>query len=114
MLLHVVHVTTGHGPLYIDIIIPSLPPAAATMPHDTLPTALRFAPEDNRGAWHKYIRALHAILRRPDAPTLTTAMHQAAQTCSMGRRTNRTGTPPDLTLLQLVHDILNTKKEVGR
>ena len=69
---------TGHRPLYIDLIIPNLPPPAATLPDNTLPPTLQFPAEDDHGAWHRYNRALHAILRRPDAPTLTTAMRRAA------------------------------------
>ena len=83
------------------------------MPDNTLRPTLQFPTEDDHGAWHKYNRALHAILRRPDAPTLTTAMRQAAQTCGMERDTNRTGTPPDVTLQQLVHDIWTTKEELA-
>ena len=96
---------TGHRPLYIDLIIPDLPPPAATLPDDTLPPTLQFPAEDDHGAWHRYNRALHAILRRSGAPTLTTAMRRAAQACGMERDTNHTGAPPDLTLQQLVHDI---------
>ena len=69
---------TGHRPLYNDLIIPNLPPPAATLPDDTLPPTLQFPAEDDHGAWHRYNRALHAILRRPDARTLTTAMRRAA------------------------------------
>ena len=96
---------TGQRPLYIDLIIPNLPPPAATPPDDTLPPTLQFPDEDDHGAWHRYNRALHAILRRPDAPTLTTAMRWAAQACGMERDTSHTGAPPDLTFQQLVHDI---------
>ena len=74
---------------------------------------LQFPPEDDRGAGNKYNRALHAILRRPNAPTLTAAMRQAAEACGMERDTNRTGTPPDLTLQQLIHDIWTTKEELA-
>ena len=104
---------TGHRPLYIDLIIPNLPPPAATLPDDTLPPTLQFPAEDDHGAWHRYNRALHAILRRPGAPTLTTAMRRAAQACGMERDTNHTGAPPDLTLQQLVHDIWTTKGELA-
>ena len=104
---------TGHRPLYIDLIIPDLPPPAATLPDDTLPPTLQFPAEDDHGAWHRYNRALHAILRRPGAPTLTTAMRRAAQACGMERDTNHTGAPPDLTLQQLVHDIWTTKGELA-
>ena len=45
---------TGHGPHYIDLIIPILPPPSATMPDETLPPTLQFQPEDNHSAWHKY------------------------------------------------------------
>ena len=31
---------TGHRPLYIDLIIPNLPPPAATLPDDTLQPTL--------------------------------------------------------------------------
>ena len=104
---------TGHRPLYIDLIIPNLPPPAANLPDDTLPPTLKFPAEDNHGAWHRYNRALHAILRRPDAPTLTTAMRRAAQACGMERDTSHAGAPPDLTLQQLVHDIWTTKEELA-
>ena len=104
---------TGHRLLYIDLIIPNLPPPAATLPDDTLPSTLQFPAEEDHGAWHRYNRALHAILRRPDAPTLTTAMRRAAQACGMERDTNHTGAPPDLTLQQLVHDIWTTKGELA-
>ena len=104
---------TGHRPLYIDLIIPNLPPPAATLPDNTLPPTLQFPSEDDHGAWHRYNRALHAILRRPGAPTLTTAMRRAAQACGMERDTNHTGAPPDLTLQQLVHDIWTTKGELA-
>ena len=89
---------TGHRPLCIDLINANLPPPTATLPDDTLPPTLQFPAEDDHGAWHRYNRALHAILRRPDAPTLTTAMRRAAQACVMERDTNHTGAPPDLTL----------------
>ena len=49
---------TGHRPLYIDLIIPNLPPPAATLPDDTLPPTLQFPAEDDHGAWHRYDRAL--------------------------------------------------------
>ena len=104
---------TGHRALYIDLIIPNLPPPAATLPDDTLPPTLQFPAEDDHGDWHRYNRALHAILRRPGAPTLTTAMRLAAQACGMKRDTNHTGAPPDLTLQQLVHDIWTTKGELA-
>ena len=104
---------TGHRPLYIDLIIPNLPPPAATLPDDTLQPTLQFPAEDDHGASHRYNRALHAILRRPDAPTLTTAMPRAAQACGMDRDTSHTGAPPDLTLQQLVHDIWTTKEELA-
>ena len=104
---------TGHRPLYIDLIIPNLPPPAATLPVDTLPPTLQFPAEDDHGAWHRYNRALHAILCRPDAPTLTTAMHRAAQACGMERDTSHAGAPPDLTLQHLVHDIWTTKEELA-
>ena len=104
---------TGHRPLYIDLIIPNLPPPAATLPDDTLPPTLQFPAEDDHGAWHRYNRALHAILRRPGAPTLTTAMRRAAQACGIERDANHTGAPPDLTLQQLVHDIWTTKGELA-
>ena len=38
---------TAHLPLYINLIIPNLPPPAATLPDDTLPPALRFPAEDD-------------------------------------------------------------------
>ena len=82
---------TGHQPLYIDLIIPILPPPAATLPDDALPRTLRLPAEDDHGAWHRYNRALHAILRRCDAPTLNTAMRWAAQACGMERNTSHTG-----------------------
>ena len=41
---------TGHRPLYIDLVIPNLPPPAATLPDDTLPTKLQFPAEDDHGA----------------------------------------------------------------
>ena len=104
---------TGHRPLYIDLIIPDLPRSAATLPDDTLRPTLRFPAENDHGAWHRYNRALHGILRRPDAPSLTTAMRWAAQTCGMKRDTSHTGAPPDLTLQQLVHDIWTTKEELA-
>ena len=104
---------TGHRHLYIDLIIPNLPRLVATLPDDTLPPTLQFPAEDSHGAWHRYNRALHAILRRPDAPTLTTAMRRAAQACVMERDTSHTGAPPDLTLQQLVHDIWTTKEELA-
>ena len=85
------HAGTGHLRLYIDLIIPNLPPTAATMPENTLLPTLRFTAEDDHGAWHRYNRALHAILRRPDAPTLTTAMRQAAKACGMERDTSHMG-----------------------
>ena len=104
---------TGHRPLYIDLIIPNLPPSAATLPDDTLPPTLRLPAENNHGAWHRYNRALHAILRRPDAPILTSAMRWAAQACGMQRDSSHTGAPPDLTLQVLVHDIWTTKEELA-
>ena len=55
---------TGHRPLYIDLVIPNLPPPAATLPDDTLPPTLQCPAENDHGAWHRYNRALHAILRR--------------------------------------------------
>ena len=58
-------------------------------------------------------RALHAILRRPDAPRLTTAIRRAAQACGMERDTGHTGASADLTLQQLVHDISTTKEELA-
>ena len=100
----------GHGPLYIDLTIPNLPPPAATLPDNTLPATLRLLAEDDHGAWHRYNRALHAILRRPDAPIVTTAIRRAAQACGMKRDTSHTGAPPDLTLQQLVHDIWQQKR----
>ena len=96
---------TGQGPLYIDLIIPNLPQFATTLPDNTLPPTLRLPAENDHSAWHRYNRALHAILRRPDAPSLTTAMRWAAQACGMERDTSHTGAPADLTLQQLVHDI---------
>ena len=105
--------STGHRPLYIDLIIPNLPPPTATPPDNTLPPTLRFPAEDDWGAWHRYNRALNAVLRRPDAPTLTTAMRRAAQACGMERDTSHTGAPPDLTLQQLVHDICTTKEQLA-
>ena len=104
---------TGPRPLYIDLIIPNLPPPTATLPDDTLPPTLQFPAEDDHSAWHRYNRALHAILRCPDAPTLTSAMCRAAQACGMERDTSHTGAPPDLTLQQLVHDIWTTKEELA-
>ena len=104
---------TGHRPLYINLIIPNLPPPAATLPDDTLPPTLHFPAEDDHGAWHRYNRALHAILRRPDASTLNTAMRRAAQACGMERDTSHTGAPTDLTLQQLIHDIWTTKEELA-
>ena len=104
---------TGQQPLYINLIIPNLPPAAATLPDDTLPPTLRFPAEDDNGAWHRYNRTLHAILRRPDAPTPTTAMRRAAQACGMEPDTSHTGAPPDLNLQQLFHDIWTTKEELA-
>ena len=104
---------TGHRPLYIDVIISNIPPPAATLPDDTLPPTLWFPAEDGHGAWHRYNRALQAILRRPDAPTLTTTMRRAAQAYGMGRDTSHTGAPPDLTLQQLLHCIWTTKEELA-
>ena len=104
---------TGHRPLYIDLIIPNLPPPAARLPDDTLPPTLRFPAEDDHGAQHRYKRALHAILRRPDAPTLTGAMRRAAQACGMERETSCTEAPQDLTLKQLIHDIRTTDGELA-
>ena len=104
---------TGHRPLYIDLIIPNLPPAAAILPEDTLQPTQLCPAEDDRGSWHRYNRDLHAILRRPYAPTLTTAMRRKAQACGMERDTDHTGAPPDLILQQLVHDIWTTKEELA-
>ena len=103
----------GHRPLYIDLIIPNLRPPAATLPDDTLQPTLRFPAEDHQGSWHRYNRVPHAILRRPDAATLNTAMRRAAQACGMERDTSHTGAPPDLTLQQLVHDMWTTKEELA-
>ena len=102
---------TAQRPLYIDFIIPNLPPLAATLPDNTLPPTLRFPAVYDYGAWHRYNRALHAILRHPDAPTLTTAMRQAARAYGMERDTSHRGAPPDFTVQQLVHDIWTTKEE---
>ena len=104
---------TGQRPLYIDLVIPNLPRPAATLPDDTLRPTLEFPAENDHGAWHRYNRALHAILCRPDASSLTTAMRRAALACGMERDTCHTGTPPDLTLQQLVHDIWTTKEELA-
>ena len=104
---------TGHRPLYMNLIIPHLPPPAANLPDDILPPTLRFEAEKDHGAWHRYNRALHAILRRPDAPSLSTAMRWAAHACGMWRDTSHTGAPPDLTLQQLVHDISTAKEELA-
>ena len=104
---------TGHRPLYIDLIIPNLPPPAATLPDNTLPPTLRVPAKDDGGAWHRCNSALHAILRRPDAPTPTIAMRRAAQACGIKRKTSHTGAPPDLTLEQLVHDIWTTNEELA-
>ena len=103
---------TGHRPLYIDRIIPNVPPTAAILPDSTLPPKLRFLAEDNHGAWHRYERALRAILRRPDAATLITAMRRAAQACGTECDTSNTGAPPDLTLQQLVNDIWTANEEL--
>ena len=84
---------TGHRSFYINPIITDLPPPAATLPDDTLPATMRFPAEDDHGAWHRYNRALHAILRPPDAPTLTTARRRAAQACGMAA-TPATQDPP--------------------
>ena len=89
---------TGHRPPYIDLIIPNVPPPAATLPDDTLPPTLQFPAENDHGAWHEYNKALHAILRCRDAPSLTTAMRRAALACGMERDTSHTGTPPELNL----------------
>ena len=104
---------TGQRPLNIDLIIPNLPQPAYTLPDDTLSLTLRFPAEDDHGAWHRYNRALHAILRCLNAPTLTTAMHRAAQACGMECDTSHTGGQPNLTLQQLVHDIWTTKEELA-
>ena len=104
---------TGYGSLYIDLIIPNLPPPAATQPDNTLTPTMRIPAQDDQSAWHRYNRALHNILRRPDAPTLTTAMRWAAQACGMERDTCHTGAPPDLTFGQVVHDIWSTKEELA-
>ena len=47
------------------------------------------------------------------SPSLTTAMRRAALACGMERDTSNTGTPPDRTLQQLVHDIWTTKEELA-
>ena len=104
---------TGHGPLYIDLVIPNLPPPAANLPDNTLPPTLQFPAENDHGDWHRYNRALHTILRRPDEPSLTTAMRQAALACGMEHDTSHTEKPPDLTLQQLIHDIWTTKEELA-
>ena len=89
---------TGHRQLFIDLILPNLPPAAATMPDNTLPPTLWLPAEDDDNAWHRYNGALHTILRRADAQTLTNAMRQGAQACGMERNISHTGTPPDVKL----------------
>ena len=104
---------TGHRLLYIDLIILNIPPPAATLPDDTLRPTLRFPAEEDHGAWHRYNRALHATPRRPDAPTLTTAMRPAAQACGMERDTSHTRAAPELTLQQLVRDICTRKEELA-
>ena len=105
---------TGHQPLYVDLIITTPPQSAATEPGDTLPTPLKFPLEDNHGPWHKYNRGLHVILCRHDAPTLTTAMRQAACACGIERDTNSTEAPPGLILQQLVNDIWTTGEDLAR
>ena len=104
---------TVHRPLYIDLIIPNQPQPAASPPDNTLPPKLGFPAENDHGAWHRYNRVLHAILSRPDAPSVTTGMRRAAQACVMEGNTSNTGAPPDLTLQQLVHDIWTTKEELA-
>ena len=52
-----------------------------TMPDNSLPAALQFRLQDNHSPWHKSNSAHHAIICRNAAPTLTTAMCQAAQGC---------------------------------
>ena len=47
----------GRRTLYMDLIIPNLPPPAATMPDNTLPPTLRFPAENDHVAWHRYITA---------------------------------------------------------
>ena len=68
---------TGHRPLYIDLIIPNLPPPMATLPDDTLPPTLQFPAEDDHGAWHRYKRALHAITHHHHAQGGTSMRHGA-------------------------------------
>ena len=68
---------TDHGPLSINLIIPDLPRPAAPMPDSTLRPTLQFSAEDDHGAWHRYNMTLNAILRRPDAPKLTTTKRRA-------------------------------------
>ena len=103
----------GTGPYTSTSSSLTYPKPTATMPDNTLPPTLRFPAEDDHGAWHRYNRALHAILRRLHAPTLSTAMRRAAQICGMERDTSDTGRPPELTLQQLVHGIRTTKEELA-
>ena len=42
--------STGRRPLYMDLIIPNLPPPTATLPGDTIPPTLPFPAEDDHGA----------------------------------------------------------------
>ena len=98
-------------PLYIVLIITNLPPPAAIMPDGALLHPLQFPTEDKHGAWHKYNKAVHAILQCPNVPALTTAMRLAARACAMTYDTNCEAASPDLTPEQLVHDIWTTKEE---
>ena len=103
----------GTGPYTSTSSSPTYPQPTATMPDNTLPPTLRLPAEDDHSAWHRYNRALHAILSRILAPTLSTAMRRAAQICGMERDTSHTGAPPELTLQQLVHGIWTTKEELA-
>ena len=81
------------------------------MPNDTLSAPLPFQGEDDHGTWHSYNRALYAILHRPDAPTLTTAMRQAAQACGMEPHTKCREAPPNFTARLCT--LLNNSKVMG-
>ena len=103
----------GHRRLYIDLIIPNLPPPPATIPDAALPPPLKLSPDDDDRAWHKDKETLHAILRRPNALEFTAAMPQAAQACGMERNTAHTRASPDLIEQQLVDDIWTPKAELA-
>ena len=105
---------SGHTPLHIRLIIPSLPPSPQEDADQGLPPPLKMPPLHNKHVWSEYHRAIDRARRnQPDPTDLLTAMRTAAVACGFQQHPEAEDYQPPGALGDMPHEFWHAKQQLA-